>query len=1018
VEEKQEPKDPPVIIRTPDYRLRVFVSSSLNELSEEREAVRLAITELHLTPIMFESGARPHPANELYRAYLSQSHIFLGIYWQSYGWIAPDMQVSGLEDEYNLSADKPRLIYIKDPAPDREPRLSGMLEKIRNENSSSFKFFFSPTDLKEQVANDLVLLLTEYFETARTRRHNSREPSLLHQTNVPNPRNTLIGRAQDLQDVKNLILEKDVALVTLTGPGGTGKSRLGIQVALDLCEYFRDGTYIVGLESVRDANFVIPSIAETLGIRETTGGRPIWEKLKEYLTNKNMLLFLDNFEHLLPAASKVAELLEACIHIKALVTSRAPLHLRCEKEFPVLPLPIPQPEEISDHEKLFQNSAVKLFIERGQAVKPDFRLTNENAKTVAEICRRLDGLPLAIELAAVRLNMMSLRTLLSRLEKSFDVLNNGMRDLPDRQRTLYSAIDWSYNLLDENEKCLLRRLSVFVGGWTLEAAESVCNPDGKLDIDVFSGLEKFIDYNLINLPVEFEGEPRFTMLETIRMYCDYRLSESGESSKIRANYVQYFLNFAEKAELELRGLQQVAWINKVEAEHENLRVALEYSLATSEENDQGGTDCPGPLIALRLSASLYPFWFIRGYWHEGQTWYKKALEICSKAPPKIHAKVLNAASLLAWRQGNTATARSLLAESIELCRKNGDKNNLAYALTYLGLFGFWNEDSATARSMETESATLFDELSDQHGLALVRFSQGVTAMWHGDYEASRTFFEQSVELFLDHGARWHAGEPIRHLGYIAMRDGHLTKAEEFYKESLDIAREIGDRPGFASGLISLGDVASHQHDYAQAVALYQESLEIFIKLDDKLGIALAKSGLGKIAATQGDHAGAEILMSESLSLFKELGDKGGTAWMIQEYAHMMIRWYSESKEVLTREQFSSLNNRLVRLLCEGLTLAQELGHIITASFCTLGLAGLAGIAGAPDRAARLWGAAEVLRQHGQGFMSTADKQKYLQAENNLRKIIDQDSCRPDYEKSLAMTRQQAEAYALEEKERL
>ena len=1004
-----------MIIRTPDYRLHVFVSSTLKELAEERGSVREAILNLRLAPVMFESGARPHPPQELYKSYISQSQIFIGIYWQSYGWIAPGMPISGLEDEYNLSARLPRLIYIKNPAPGRAPALAGLLERIKNDNSSCYSSFSTPQELKELVQDDLALLLTEHFETK-----NDQPPGEIKKnppSNLPIPRNSLIGRVQDLQNAHDLILQKEVALVTLTGPGGTGKSRLGIQIALELREHFRDGVFIVGLESILDAHFVIPAIAETLGIRATTGGQPIMGKLKEYLADKQILLFLDNFEHILSAAPQIAELLEACWQLKILATSRAPLHLRCEKEFPVLPLPVPQAGSVDDLQSLSQNSAVKLFIERGQAIKSTFQLTNENAPVVAEICRHLDGLPLAIELAAARLRIMSPRTLLERLSKSFDVLNGGMQDLPDRQRTLHRAIDWSYCLLTEPEKRLFRRLSVFLDGWTLEAAEMICSLDGEQPQDILDGLERFIDNSLINPPVEVEGEPRFTMLETIREYSCYRLSESGESSRIRTNYHQYYLRFAEQAESELKGPGQLEWIKRVEAEHENLQIALEYSLPSQDVQVQAGTDHPGAITAMRLSAALYLFWFILGYWDEGQEWLRKALTVSAQAPPQIHAKVLSVAGLLAFHQGNTARACSLLNESMEMSREHGDKSNLAYALLSLGIVGFWNESSSTARAMEAESATLFEELADKWGLACARFSQGQTASWQGDYMAATTFMEQSVSLFLELGDRWHAGEPIRHLGYLAMREGDHIKADGFYRESLEISREIGDRPGLASALISLGDVALIRGDYQPAITYYQDSLEILIKLDDKLGIAHAKHGLSKAAAAQGDYAAAGNLVNESIAILRAMGDKGGAAWMIQDYGHMMICWNSESRDGLPGQQFLEPDQNLIRLLCEGLTLARELGHIITIAFCILGLAGLVGLAGQPERAARLWGAAEVLRLEGQGFMSTLDKHDYGKDEDVIRNIVDQDLYRSDYDKGRGMTPQQAENYALEEKDR-
>lgn len=543
MENKHDPKDRPIVIRTPDHRLRVFVSSTLKELAEEREAVRQAILRLHLAPVMFESGARPHPSHELYQAYLVQSHVFIGIYWQSYGWISPGMQISGLEEEYNLSADMPRLIYIKDPAPNREPVLTDMLSRIQNENTVAFKFFTTPDELEELVENDLALMLTEHFETARSDEQVPIESTHHPLTDVPMPRNPLIGREHELAGACDLLTRDDVGLVTLTGAGGAGKSRLGIHIALHLRDHFKDGVYLVKLEPISDPNLVIPTIAETLGIRETPGGQPLAEMLKDYLRDKQILLLLDNFEQIVAAAPKIAELMETCPQVKFVVTSRAPLHLRSEKEFAVPPLAAPVLKQVPDLCCLSQYTAVELFVQRAQSIKSDFKVTNENAPAVAEICHRLDGLPLAIELAAARTRLLNPQALLTRLEHRFDVLRGGTRDLPERQRTLRGAIDWSYDLLDDTAKALFKRLSIFDDGWTLEAAEAICNLEGDLGPSVLEAIESLIDNSLLTQTQDTEGQIHFGMLSTIRDYANERLMESGEADHLRRRHAEYGLDF-------------------------------------------------------------------------------------------------------------------------------------------------------------------------------------------------------------------------------------------------------------------------------------------------------------------------------------------------------------------------------------------------------------------------------------------------------------------------------------------
>src|SRR6266705_6064656 len=448
----EAPTNAPVI-RTPDQRVRVFVSSTLDELAPERAAAREAISQLRLTPVLFESGARPYPPRELYRAYLAQSDIFLGLYWQRYGWVAPGMQVSGLEDEYQLSTGKPKLIYMKTPAQEREPRLQALLDRIRAEESASYQKFATPEELRERIANDLAQLLTERFTSPpQTAVHARPAP-------VPVPRSPLMDRGQEVALVRDLLQREDVGLVTLTGTGGVGKTRLAIQVAADLASRFADGVAFVSLASLTDPELVELTVARALGVSEADG-QAIGERLREYLRTRQLLLLLDNFGHLLSAAPMATRLLDAAPRLTLLVTSREPLRVRDERVVAVLPLALPDSEHLPDLDTLAHVPAVALFVERAQEARPDFTLTSENAATIVEICQRLDGLPLALELAAAPLSLLSPAALLARLERRLPLLTRGARDLPERQQTLRSTIAWSYDLLVEGEQQLFRRLSV------------------------------------------------------------------------------------------------------------------------------------------------------------------------------------------------------------------------------------------------------------------------------------------------------------------------------------------------------------------------------------------------------------------------------------------------------------------------------------------------------------------------------------------------------------------------------
>jgi len=562
----QEPRDA-VVIRTPDRRLRVFVSSTLGELAEERRAVSRAVSALRLTPVMFEAGARPYPPAEVYRSYLAQADVFVGLYWQRYGQLVPGRRVSGLEEEFELSGGLPRLLYVKAPAPDREPRLADLLARIQEESSASYRHFRTPAELGRLVRDDLAVLLSERFAAAGAQAAAAAPPPAggRGQRPLPVSMTSLLGRERAIDEVAGLVERPGVRLVTLTGPGGVGKTRLAVAVGERLGDRFAAGTVFVPLEAVTDPGLALRDIGRAAGADLAGTSAPV-EALAETFGDGAWLLILDNLEQVAGVAADLGELLARCPRLAMLATSRTVLGVRAEREYPVPPLPPPADPTTVSLQELQSSPAVALFVDRARAVRPGFALTEGNAAAVAEICRRLEGLPLAIELAAARTRLLDPAALLARLAASLDALGTGAVDLPERQRTLRATVEWSVGLLTDDERSLLEVTAVFVDGWTIQAASEVAGLDEDRALELCEALAR---HSLIYVDSTDLG-PRSRMLETVRAFAAERLAARPDADQIGRRHAGYYRVLAERADRPLRSAGQGEWLERLEAEAGNL----------------------------------------------------------------------------------------------------------------------------------------------------------------------------------------------------------------------------------------------------------------------------------------------------------------------------------------------------------------------------------------------------------------------------------------------------------------
>ncbi|MET4098907.1 putative ATPase [Agrococcus sp. UYP10] len=802
-------------IRTPDQRLRVFVSSTLRELEAERRAVRSAIEQLRLAPVMFELGARPHPPRDLYRAYLEQSDVFVGIYAERYGWVAPGEDVSGLEDEYRLARPSmPRLIYLREGAT-REPRLDELIERIQADDTASYKTYRSPDDLAELVEADLATLLAERFDAAVRPAPAPDAPGSaaldLLAARIPSPYTRLIGREREVRDALALLADRGTRLVTLLGPGGIGKSRLAIAVAEAAAQdrdRFPDGAAFVPLENVLEPALLLPAIGAAIGVRDT-GELPLEERLAIALRGRRMLFVLDNFEQLVAAAPIVVRLFTIAPDASFLVTSRAVLRVRGERVVEVPPLATHDPASPDSIARARSSPAVELLVERAHAVKPDFEVTDANVEAIVGICRVLEGIPLAIELAAARMRVLTPAGILQRLDHQLPLLVDASRDLPPRQRTLRSTIEWSTGLLTEPERRVLRDLSVFSPGFTLESIEALGEGRG-WDADVMAVLETLVDSSLLRQE-DMGGEPVFSMLATVREHGVERLREAGDEQAARDAHAAVYLELARREGRGLGFSQQVGAVARLNLERGNLRTAVRH--LTSGGDVETAAD---------MAWRLFLYWWVGEFLIEVAMWMD---EVVASPPGSVSPRATAIATFyVSWRDMWLAPSHEIptaLLGAAQAFVDSGDELGATMAVATAGLaeINTADPDIAQASAWLQDGARRFRELGAGWGESLALVALGRISVLTGDLEAATADFRRAVEAAVGSGDRFTASVARHHLGRALLLSGSPDDAEPLFLDAVATSVGLRHEEGIAYGIEGLAAIAAARDDVDRAGVL-------------------------------------------------------------------------------------------------------------------------------------------------------------------------------------------------------
>ncbi len=777
--------------------------------------------------------------------------------------------------------------------------------------------------------------------------------------NLPLQLTSFIGREKEIAEVQRLLMTN--RLTTLTGAGGSGKTRLSLEVARALLDIFPDGVWFIELAPLANPELVPQTVATSLGLREEAS-RSITATLTGYLQAKTALLLLDNCEHLVQACAQLAEtLLRACPNLYLLATSREALGVPGEVAFPIPTLSTPNVlrDPLPSIEPLTKYDSVRLFIERAQTALPEFTLTTDNAPAIAQVCHRLGGIPLAIELAAARVKTLRVEQIAARLDDRFRLLTGGSRTALPRHQTLRASIDWSYALLSGSEQILLRRLSVFAGGWRLEAAEAVCSGDGIESADVLDVLTQLVNKSIAIVKREAGRETRYRLLETIRQYAREKLLEAGEAAVVQARHLDFYLKLAEKAEPKLHGAEQMAWLERLEAEHDNVRAALEWSRVDEASEAKG----------LHLAGILFWFWHIHNYMSEGRSWLEGALTRSIPSERTLaRAQALYATGGLGYKQAaDYPRAQAQLKESITIFREAGapGRRGLAYALLMWGELNLYHGDIVQSPALFLESVALFRELEDKWGLALSLHWSGVikdpthpdavslrwsdaAAKAQNDSAAARSLYEESLALFRELGDKWAQTMPLGSLGNMALCQGDHVAGRALFEESLAIQREFGDKLGVGWSLWALGNEVLNQNDYERATTLYNESLAIYQGMEQKQGIAALLGDLAEVARRQGDYKQATTLYEESLTIKRELGNRERIAFSLDGLGR--VAW--------SQGDHASAYS----LQTEALTLRREADNPISLAHSLEAFAILAAAQQQAERAVRLFGAAESFHE--------------------------------------------------------